>query len=87
MKFDFKSFIFFIILFYLIFLIRNDLLRYQSLKNEHSELKGSLTREEALKKELEKEFSSLKQNSYIEELAREKLGLIKKGEVLYKIVE
>lgn len=72
--------------FYLIFLIREDIAKYISLKSEQERLDRNIAAEGSINKELKRENKLLGQTEYIEGLARQKLGLIKHGEVPYKVV-
>ncbi|MBU0687639.1 MAG: septum formation initiator family protein [Candidatus Margulisbacteria bacterium] len=71
--------------FYLIFLIRGDLVKYFELISEKKFIQKSILAEENLKQAYLAELKQLDQSDYIEKLARLKLGLVKKGEVGYKI--
>ena len=72
------------IFFYLIFLIRGDLVKYFELKAERAFLKESILRVQQQKQDYLNELARLDDLAYIEKLARTRLGLIKKGEVGYK---
>lgn len=62
--------------------------KFQELKKENKELELNI-------KKLEKENIYLRQEkikltsdpSYVEKVARQKLGVVRKGEIIYKIVE
>ena len=73
--------------FYLLFLIREDIAKYISLKSEQERLDRNIAAEEFLNKELKLENKLLDRVEYIEGLARQKLGLIKHGEEPYKAVK
>ena len=71
--------------FYLIFLIRGDLVKYFELIGERRYMKESILSGEQQKQAYLKELEKLDEPGYIEELARTKLGLIKPGEKGYKV--
>ena len=71
--------------FYFVFLIRADLVQYFDLKAERRALETSLAREEMRRDGCARLIEQLDRPGYIEELARLKLGMIKKGEVGYKV--
>ncbi len=76
-----------IVFFYLLFLIREDVVKYISLKDEQERCIKNIAVEESFNKELKREDKLLGQNEYIEGIARQKLGLIKKDEEPYKVVK
>lgn len=78
--------LFFLIILYFIFLIRQDIIDNLELKREEQRAVKSIQREERLAKELETRLKELESNNYIEKLARTRLGLIKKGETAYKVI-
>jgi cell division protein FtsB len=73
------------IFFYLLFLIRSDLVKYFELVNEKKILKENIVNERARQQACLKMLSRLETTSYLEELARVKLGFIKEGEAGYKV--
>jgi cell division protein FtsB len=78
--------IFFLVIVYFIFLIRQDIINNRGLKEEESRLVTNLRKEELQQKLLVNRLQALKNNSCLEELARTKLGFIKKGETAYKVI-
>lgn len=76
----------FLIILYFIFLIRQDIIDNLELKREEQRVVQNIDREERLAEKLQTRLKELKSNSYIEELARTRLGLIKKGETAYKVI-
>ena len=75
-----------IIIIYFSFTFRADWLKYSELKKEYGRLSNKITEEKKLIVSLRKELRALKTDSYIEGVARKKLGLIKKGETAYKAI-
>ena len=78
--------LFSLIIIYFIFLIRQDIIDNLELKREEQRIKMNLGQEAKLSKELENRLGELKSNNDIEKLARTRLGLIKKGETAYKVI-
>jgi cell division protein FtsL len=78
-----KKILLFGFIFYLAFTFLSQQLTLMKLDNKYKELKAKaadvLKENENLKKTLEEVNS----DSYIEKIAREKLGLVKKGEIIY----
>jgi len=78
-----KKILLFGFIFYLAFTFLSQQLTLMKLDNKYKELKAKaadvLKENESLKKTLEEVNS----DSYIEKIAREKLGLVKKGEIIY----
>jgi cell division protein FtsB len=61
--------------------------KMQELKQKNYELAQKITSLEVRNKQLEQEGKFLKNNpEYLEKVAREKMGLIRQGETVYKIV-
>ena len=77
---------FFLLVAYFIFLIRQDIIDYLDLKNENERFSRTLGREEKTLAGLKDRQRRLKSDDLIEELARTRLGLIKKGETAYKVI-
>ncbi len=78
--------LFVLIILYFIFLIRQDIIDNLELKREEQRVVANIRKEEKLSKELQSKLNALKSFGYIEKLARTKLGLIKKDEVAYKVI-
>ncbi len=78
--------LFALMMLYFIFLIRQDIIDNLELKREAQRLIKSISQEEKHKAELGAELEKLKDESYIEGLARTRLGLVKKGETAYKVI-
>ena len=70
---------------YLIFLLHGDVALYNDLSHEEKVLLKLVEQEEGQALALKAKLKKLSKNGYIEEIARERLGLIMKGERLYKI--
>lgn len=49
-----------------------------------ADLRSQITQQEELKEELVKESDYVKSDDYIEEIARDKLGLVHKNEIIFK---
>ena len=73
---------------YLLFsLVFSDLglFKYFSMKSEHDHIKNEITKLDIENKSLREEVTKLKTDpDYIESIARDKLGLVKDGEKIYK---
>lgn len=86
-------FLFFIFTIYFIFLLRRDIIDNQALRKEKEKNLRKIAQEEKRSEFLDSHFKKLaavgsKENyDLVEELARVKLGLIKKGEIAYKVVK
>lgn len=78
--------LFFFFLLYFIFLIRQDIIDYLELRAERDKMTRELSRQSAGLEWRQKRLSRLKADELIEELARTRLGLIKKGETAYKVI-
>jgi len=79
--------LFILLIVYFIFLIRQDIMDNLDLKKETRQASVSLVREEKLTQELQHRLKLLDKRSYIEGLARTKLGMIKSGETAYKVID
>lgn len=62
-------------------------LKIRQLKAKMTELMGELSKQQTLNRELQKKLVELEDEKQLERKAREKLGLVKKGEVVFKIIE
>ena len=78
--------VFFVAVIYFIVLIRSDLVQNDDLKKEKAILNQDLENASVRQAELKVRINSLKKNSYIEKLARERLGAIERGETPYKVI-
>ncbi len=79
--------LFVLIIIYFIFLIRQDIIDNLDLKQQAKSVTVELKREKVRAKNLQDKLKALNRDSYIESLARTRLGMIKKGETPYKIIE
>lgn len=79
--------LFILIIIYFIFLIRQDIIGNLDLKQQARSITVELKREKIRAKNLQDKLKALNRNSYIESLARTRLGMIKKGETPYKVIE
>ena len=71
---------------YFIFLIRQDIIDYLGLKKEEQRISKKSSQEEKTNSGLKDRINRLKKEDLIEELARTRLGLIKKDETAYKVI-
>lgn len=71
---------------YFIFLIRQDIIDYLDLGRDKERVEKKLVQEEAEVAALKQRLSKLTSPDLLEEIARTKLGLIKKGEIAYKVI-
>lgn len=71
---------------YFVVLIRNDLVRNSGLKEEKEKVTGSLSLERSRQESLKNRLKMLDKASYVEMLAREKLGVVERGEHPYKVI-
>ena len=78
--------LFFLLITYFLFLIRQDIIDYLDLKRDAERASSALNGEEKNVAGLKARLNRLKSDDLIEELARTRLGLIKKGETAYKVV-
>jgi len=87
MKFRFVLNLLLILLFlYFIFLIREDIIRLAEVKDRSKQINKLLQNEKERTIYLDGQIQKLKDSSFVEYLARYKLGLVKKGEILFKPV-
>jgi cell division protein FtsB len=77
-------FLFFLV--YFIFLIRQDIIDYAELRGERDRFTRDLARQTEQTRGLQRRLSRLKEAELIEELARTRLGLVKKDETAYKVI-
>ncbi len=78
--------VFFLALVYFVFLIRSDLVRKGALDAEKGAIMIDLADETARQAGLRNELKLLNKSSYVEILAREKLGFVRRGEDPYKVI-
>ena len=71
---------------YFIFLIRQDIIDNLELRREIRAVSQKNEQAQAEQDELSRRLARLKGDDLIEELARTRLGLIKKGEVAFKVI-
>jgi hypothetical protein len=77
---------FFIVLLYFLFLIRSDLIQNSYLKNERDKMTKNLNAETVKSAYLRSKMSYLMKDSYLDIVARDKLGFIGKNEKAYKVI-
>ena len=75
-----------LILIYFIFQIRQDIIGNLELKNECMKLSRKLKEEEDKGKKYRNRLKRIKNGDLVEELARTRLEMVKKGEVCYKVI-
>ncbi len=78
--------LFVLIILYFIFLIRQDIMDNLDLRKSEERLHQNLQQETELAQRLSNRLKLLKQKSYIEKLARTRLGFVKQGEKAYKVI-
>ena len=78
--------LFVLITLYFIFLIRQDIIDNLELKREEQRLGKSIEQEQQYQLELGAKLEKLRDEDYLEELARTRLGLVKPGERAYKVI-
>jgi cell division protein FtsB len=71
---------------YFVVLIRNDMVRNSGLKHEKEAVTKNMGEEAAKRAALKSELKMLDKSSYIEKLARERLGVVRQGENPYKVI-
>lgn len=79
--------IFIFLTIYFIFLIRRDIIDNLGLKKETAGIEKKIAVAEKHSRGLTDRSSQLKELDLIEELARTKLGMIKKGETAFKVID
>ncbi len=79
--------VFILLVVYFIFLIRQDIIDNLDLKGSREKMSKALEAEETSAAVLNKRLARIKSDEMIEELARTRLGLVKKGETAYKVVK
>ena len=83
-----KLIIFFLIVIILLFIFFPGFSRYQKLLSEQRSLEKRIVELEETNKQLEEKKQKLENDiEYIERRAREKLGVVRKDEIPYKIIE
>lgn len=87
MKINIWALLFVFLITYLVFQIREDLLRFNGLTSEKDKLLRGISEEGDKKQKLLNQAKKLDQDGYLEGLARERLNLIKRGETAYKICQ
>jgi cell division protein FtsB len=78
--------IFALLVIYFIFLIRQDIIDNLALRKEVQALAKKVEIEEKSETELKQRLARLNSDQLIEELARTRLGMVKKGETAYKVI-
>lgn len=86
-RFKIRHLILLVIVIFLVVTITKQQLKINKIKGEQAMVEAQI--QEALKEqqELKKQIELLKTDSYIEKIARDELGLVKPGEIIYKIGE
>ena len=78
--------IFVLLVIYFIFLIRQDIIDNLALKKEVQTLGKKAEIEEKSEADLKQRLARLNGDQLMEELARTRLGMVKKGETAYKVI-
>jgi cell division protein FtsB len=86
-KFNIWTLLFIFLVVYFLFQIRDDLLRRQELVSSKSKLTSRLKEEEMKQSAYRQALTDLNSDRKLEELARERLNLIKKGEIAFKVCQ
>jgi cell division protein FtsB len=71
---------------YFLFLIRGDVIQNSKLSSDKKALAGNLALELTLKESLKTRYNSLNSGGYVEQVARDKLEMVKDGETAYKVI-
>ena len=79
--------LFVVMVVYFIFLIRQDIIDNLELKKEIAGTGRTVEAEKSAALKTNQRLAELKSDDMIEELARTRLGLIKKGETAYKVIK
>lgn len=87
MKFNIWTLLFIFLVVYFLFQIRDDLLRRQELVTDREKLTSRLKEEEKKRLTYRRALVDLRSDRKLEELARERLNLIKKGEIAFKVCQ
>ncbi|MFA4905884.1 MAG: septum formation initiator family protein [Candidatus Margulisiibacteriota bacterium] len=87
MKLNIWTLLFIFLVVYFLFQIRDDLLRRQELVLGREKLASRLKEEEKKRSAYRQALMDLKSDRKLEELARERLNLIKKGEIAFKVCQ
>ena len=83
---EFLFIVLLLVIFYFIFVIWKDIMELGSLDREKSALLKSLAKETIERRELEAQAQSLNRPGQLELMARQRLGMIKRGETPFKII-
>ncbi|TYP50874.1 FtsB family cell division protein [Thermosediminibacter litoriperuensis] len=84
-RFKLGRIIFILFLVYFVYTFTVQQLKINDLRRQELELSQEMSRLVEERDRLKKEIELLNTESYIEKLARDQLGLVKPGEILYKI--
>lgn len=87
MKLNIWTLLFVFLVVYFLFQIRDDLLRRQELVLGREKLVSRLAEEVKKQATYRQALADLKSDRKLEELARERLNLIKKGEIAFKVCQ
>lgn len=82
-KIPWLVFLFFALVLYFIFFIRKDIIDYLDQRREAARVAGKAETAQQLSRDLKEKLGQ--GGDRIEELARTRLGLVKKGEIAYKV--
>jgi cell division protein DivIC len=82
-----KQFFFIFLLGYLLVVVTKGCLHNKTVLNRYEFVQEQYEREQQLNKEIKQKLEEANTPEFIELMARKKLGLVKPGEIVYKIVE
>ncbi|MCU0641153.1 MAG: septum formation initiator family protein [Candidatus Margulisbacteria bacterium] len=71
---------------YFIFLIRQDIIDYAELRGQREKLSREAGRQAVSTRQLQRRLGKLQEAELIEELARTRLGLVRRDETAYKVI-
>jgi len=82
-----KAYIFLFFIIYLAISLTKGCMHNKQILRKYDDLKIEYAKDQKLNKELKLKMEQVQSDSFIELTARKKLGLVKPGEVVYKIIE
>ena len=86
-KFKIKHFLILFFIIYVIYTIGIQQLKMVELSRQEAELAEKINNAIEEREQLKKEIQLLQTDEYIERIARDELGLVKPGELVYKFTE
>jgi len=76
-----------VVLFYFVFLILSDIFHYQGLVERRNSLREVVKEKAAALVSLKQEIKFANSNAGVEKIARQELGMVRRGETPYKVIE